>query len=76
MRGSEGRGAGSSSATLNGGEKAAAAARLGKLEAAARLRKAGRRWQRGYGAMAGSRPQRGSVGRRGGSQPNRRVRRF
>ena len=35
------------------------------------------RW-RGVGrsAMAGSRPQRGSGGRRGGSQPKRRVRFF
>ena len=46
------------------------------MEAAARLRRAERRRQRGSGARAGNRPQRGSGVRRGVSQPKRRVCRF
>ena len=64
QRGSRGRGGGGSTAP-EGGE-----------EAAVRLQRAGRRRQYGSGARAGSRPQRCSGGRRGGSQTKRRVCRF
>ena len=51
------------------GGGSSAAPEGGKLEAAARLRRARMRGQHGSGARAGSRPQHGSGGRSGGSQP-------